>query len=282
MTIGEWTKKATDLLQDAKIATARLDALVLLEDATKKDRAWLLAHPEQELESKNANKLEMFLLRRAKHEPLAYIRGKSEFYGREFIVNTHTLEPRPETETMIELLLKRVESKKFQVESIVDVGTGSGCIAITAALELPNTQVYAIDIDEKCLEVAQANAKALRANVTLRQGNLLEPLLTGGWRQEAGDWFILTNLPYVPEDHKINHAATYEPRHAIFGGKDGLDLYRELFTQVHELADSMQPPRMILTESLPSQHDAVSKIAQNHGYTLDRTDDFIQAFRKSD
>lgn len=278
MTIGEWLQTAIVQLQAAQIMTARLDVLVLLEDVLNKERSWLLAHPDQKLRSAQVEKLKSLLLRRISHEPLAYIRGKSEFYGREFAVNAHTLEPRPETETMIELLLKQVKSKKLKVESIVDVGTGSGCIAITAALELPDTKVYATDIDKKCLEVAQVNAKSRGADVTFYRGNLLEPLSTFDFQLSTGKLSILANLPYVPDNHTINQAALHEPRHAIFGGTDGLEYYRELFSQIDVMA---QKPTVVLTESLPPQHQTLADIASRSGYAVLESCDFIQCFRQA-
>lgn len=275
MTIGEWLKSTTEKLQKVGIATARLDALVLLEDTLGKERSWLLAHPETDMDNSKIRKLESSIKRRLTHEPLAYIRGKTEFYGREFVVNSHTLEPRPETETMIELLLNLVESRKLKVESLVDVGTGSGCIAITTALELPGTKVYATDIDEKCLKTARQNAQNLGADVTLLQGNLLRPIPTSFFQRPSS---ILANLPYVPETHQINQAALHEPHQAIFGGKDGLDYYRMLFVQIDEVSNK---PVVILAESLPSQHATLTEIATRHGYKLTESRDFIQCFEKS-
>jgi hypothetical protein len=120
MTIGDWLRTATNQLNDAGIATGRLDCLVLLEDALGYDRAWLLSHPEQELQRSELKKLNTKIVQRVQHIPLAYIRGHAEFYGREFAVNEHTLVPRPETETMLDML-KRIRNMEadvavFQVE----------------------------------------------------------------------------------------------------------------------------------------------------------------------
>lgn len=248
---------------------------MLLEDTTGKDRSWLLAHPDFELTDQQTTILHRQVERRAKHEPLAYIRGKSEFFGRTFKVTPDTLQPRPETETMIELLLEQVKSKKLRVESLVDVGTGSGCIAITAKLELPQTNVYATDISEKCLHIAQKNAKRLQADIEFKQGNLLEPVSSINYSLST---IILANLPYVPDNFHINQAALFEPKLAIFGGEDGLDYYRQLFTQIDALSNK---PNMIYTESLPPQHGDLQIIADQHGYHLSTTEDFIQAFERT-
>ncbi len=290
MQIGNWLEKNISYLEKSAISTARLDCLVLLGDVIGKDRSWLLAHPEYELESSKVRKLESMMKRRAKHEPLAYIRGKSEFYGRWFSVNAHTLEPRPETETMIELLLKQVKSQKLTVESVVDIGTGSGCIAITAKLELPTLNVIATDIDKECLKIAAKNARRHSAKITITQANLLkhsqkvsgrtlfENVLgdsLSGAEGGVGEFIICANLPYVPDSHTINLAARFEPPHAIFGGSDGLELYREMFDQIDSLSDK---PRFVLTESLPPQHQDLEKIANSHGYKITDKKDFIQVF----
>lgn len=274
MSITEWLAENTKRLEKANIATARLDALILLEDATGKDRARLLAHSDEILSVMILSQLQVAIERRTRHEPLAYIRGKSEFYGREFKVTPATLQPRPETETMIELLLRQVKSKKLTAGSIVDVGTGSGCLAITAKLELPERIVIATDINTDALGVARQNSQKLGADVEFYQGNLLQPLI-GLQSLTLSPFIVLANLPYVPDNHTINQAAMQEPRTAIFGGPDGLDLYRELFRQ---LESGEWQVMNILTESLPFQHKALEQIANAAGFKLTQTEDFIQAF----
>lgn len=338
MTIDEWLKRSTQQLKEAGINTARLDCLVLLEDASGKDRGWLLSHSEDKLQGSDLKKLNTKIAQRAKHIPLAYLRGHAEFYGRDFIVNTHTLVPRPETEAMIELLkvvrnleadvatwqrerrgrkplkkrylfedqkpsselvktetgykvvwkkLKRPnqtntpapvhgQSLKYHDEDLylIDVGTGSGAIAVTAKLELPDAYVIATDIDEKCLETVRSNAQKLGADISFARGNLLEAVPPISEDKVA---ILLCNLPYVPDNFQINTAATHEPRHALFGGPDGLDLYRELFQQIK--ANSWKP-EYVLTESLPPQHETLATIANEHDYKLTRTDDFIQLFER--
>ena len=265
MTISEWISWATSILSEAGIHTARLDSLVLLEDTLQKNRAHLLAHTDTIISDAHIRTLQTAIMRRQQHEPLAYIRGKTEFYGRTFSVNQHVLEPRPETETMIELL-KSIPLPDDTI--IVDIGTGSGAIAITAKLEIPDATVVGTDIDANCLSVATDNARLLHANVIFKRGNLLEPLT-------ITPTVILCNLPYVPDHFQINQAATHEPHKAIFGGHDGLDLYRRLFEQIASLHIT---PQYILTESLPPQHPQLSIIAKAAGYTLRSADDFIQCF----
>ncbi|MCA1807322.1 MAG: peptide chain release factor N(5)-glutamine methyltransferase [Actinobacteria bacterium] len=346
MEISSWLVQATAQLTSAGITTARLDCLVLLEDAVEQYRSWLLAHQEHQLDELTVQKLDKQIERRAQHEPLAYIRGKSEFYGHEFNVNAHTLQPRPETETMVELLKELVDSRQLTVDSnkkpatndnvqattvsimgrlhglsamqgvgekrtdaykqyaegaseqttqqrakrassvssladeqassamsIVDVGTGSGCIAITAKMLYPNTHVIATDIDKKCLETAEQNAKKHNVEVDFREGNLLEPL--SNIKHQISNIILMANLPYVPDSHTINKAAMHEPKHAIFGGGDGLDYYRHLFDQISSFQDK---PIAIFTESLPTQHKTLISVAEAHGYQAIQTEDFIVQF----
>lgn len=286
MNVEVWLKKSALNLTKSGIATSRLDSLVLLEDITGKDRSWLLAHPDFVLEAAQIKLLEKMIGRRAKHEPLAYIRGKSEFYGREFLITPDTLQPRPESETLITLLKNilqhnssyctlRAQSKgKDDITCVlVDVGTGSGCLAITAKLELPEAEVYATEINNAALEIARKNAIKFGADIGFYKGNLLDPVLALG----IGPLAILANLPYVPDSHTINKAAMQEPKIAIFGGPDGLDLYRELFFQITKFAEK---PQFIFTESLPFQHDELCAIAGNAGFHQTNEEDFIQVFEK--
>ncbi len=279
MIINDWLAQATQKLEVAGVESARLDCLVLLEDGTGRDRSWLLAHDDETINPSIIQKLDEQIQRRSTHEPLAYIRGKSEFYGREFLVNAVVMEPRPETEAMVELLkqLHKVQSSKFKVQRIVDVGTGSGCLAITAKLEFPNADVHAVDVSADALEVAEKNAKKLRADVTFYEGNLLEPLRT----LDFGLWTLLCNLPYVPNDYEVNQAATHEPKLALFGGVDGLDYYRQLFEQLESSKFKDQRPKYILTESLKFQHHSLASLARKYGYTLEKTEDLIQVFSLS-
>lgn len=269
MTLGELLKSAEHRLADVDIGSARLDSLILLEDELSRDRSWILAHLEVELDGKDVSNLDKKLARRAKHIPLAYIRGFSEFYGRRILVNASVLEPRPESETMIELLKKlKLPAKPV----IADIGTGSGALAIIAKLELPKAGVLAVDIDPKCLTVARRNANNLKAKVRFYRGDLLSAL-PENLKVNA----ILANLPYVPRNLHINQAAAMEPRLAIDGGSDGLDVYRRFFEQVKALK---REPEFILAESLPPQHQALSQIANQAGYKLADTEDLIQLFSR--
>lgn len=266
MTTGAWLVGAQKMLAVAAIETARLDCLVLLEDELGMGRAQILAHPEHILMAANLARLNKKIVQRATHVPLAYIRGKANFYGRGFAINQRVLVPRPETETIIELLKTLTLPTQLK---IVDVGTGSGCIAITAALEIPSARVVAYDIDADALGIAKQNANTLKANVAFKQQNLFDG-------DDIDFDVVLANLPYVPEGFPINQAAGFEPPIALFAGNDGLSLYKVFWQQ---LASARQP-HFVLTESLPSQHHALGIIARQAGYYLEQTRGFVQLFMR--
>jgi release factor glutamine methyltransferase len=143
-------------------------------------------------------------------------------------------------------------------------------LGITSKLEVPNVAVDLIDIDNKALEVAKKNAKKFEVGVHC----IVSDLLTAVTVQYD---IMLANLPYVPDNFQVNSAAMHEPKLAIFGGKDGLDVYRKLFLQIASLD---RKPQYIFTESLPPQHKSLSSIAESAGFKLTITNDFIQQFEK--
>jgi release factor glutamine methyltransferase len=266
MKIKEWLDRATKQFEKAGIGSARLDSLILLEDVVKKDRAWILANPGYKLSNTQLKRLETKTRKRSTHLPLAYVRGHTEFYGRKFLVNRYTLEPRSESETMIELLVNLPVSTKVK---IADVGTGSGALGITAALELHNQNVDLYDIDASALAVARHNLALHELHLHTRKSHLLR-------RHIRTYDIILANLPYVPDHYKINQAAAMEPKIAIFGGRDGLDVYRRFFAQLHRFN---WKPRYVLIESMPPQHEELIQIAKNCGFQLFKSEDFIQVFK---
>jgi release factor glutamine methyltransferase len=269
MTTSYWLKTATQFLQSKGIITARLDAIILLEDVLRINRASILAEPNVEIKDGAVAALQSLLIRRATHEPLAYIRGKAEFYGRSFKVSDAVLVPRPESEAMIELLKTLAQQPNFPIQAkIADVGSGSGNLGITAALELPDSHVTLLEIDEAALELSKMNVVSYATRVKALNSDLIA---------SAPDNFevLLCNLPYVPDEYDINLAATHEPKLALFAGLDGLDLYRQLFGQILDRANK---PLYILTEALPEQHQALTQLASQNGYKHTKTNDFIQLF----
>jgi release factor glutamine methyltransferase len=263
MTVKSFLAEAIKDLQDAGIDTARLDCLVLLEDILGIDRAQLLAHADRVLMTDEIAKLNKKVMQRSRHLPLSYIRNQAEFYGRTFYVNRHVLVPRPESEAIIELLKTcQLPTEPF----IADIGTGSGCLGITAALEITHAHIHLYDIDEDTLAIAKRNARAHNIRAQFYHSDLLA--------MHGGPYDVmLANLPYVPDNYPINKAASHEPQLALFAGADGLDLYRKFWQQIAD-----RQPTYIITESLPEQHEPLIELAKKARYALVATSGLAQLF----
>ena len=272
-TVGEYLKLATDKLTDSSIPTARLDVLILIEAILGVERTKILANPDQTISSKQINLLNKAVAKRSTHVPITYITHKAEFYGRTFYVDSSVLQPRPETEAMIDLFKSLINGKeRLSLKNglrVADVGTGSGAIGITAKLEVNNIQIDLIDIDRKALKVAKKNVVLHTIQARTKIADLLP---AKGSNYDV----LLCNLPYIPDGFHINLAAGHEPPIAIFGGKDGLDVYCKLFKLVSELQHN---PLYILTEALPSSHLKLKTLAAKHDYVLMATDDFVQMYK---
>lgn len=167
-------------------------------------------------------------------KPIQYIKGVETFFGRDFIVNANVLIPRYETEELVENILYRIDDyfEEYQDISLCDVGTGSGAIAISLALEEPRLHVIATDISSEAIEVASANASNLQAKVTFKVGDMLEPLVINNHKVDI----FVSNPPYIPQDQQIEAMVKdNEPHVALFGGNDGLYFYRKIFKEVHSI-----------------------------------------------
>lgn len=167
-------------------------------------------------------------------KPIQYIKGVETFFGRDFSIDENVLIPRYETEELVENILYRIDDYFSQYQKILlcDVGTGSGAIAISLALEEPRLEVVATDISKEAIDVATKNAKALKANVVFKQGDMLEPLVKGNHKVDI----FVSNPPYIPEQQEIEAIVKdNEPHVALFGGNDGLYFYRKIFKDVHKL-----------------------------------------------
>lgn len=266
MTIADWLMDTTKKLGEAGVDAPRTDALVLLEDVLGKDRAWVLANDNHKLGEKDLKPVNSLTTRRKKREPLAYIRGKSEFYGREFVVSSDVLIPRPETELVVELALQNIKLKKAK---IIDIGCGCGIIGISLRLERPDWQIELADIDKKALEVAQKNCENHKIELKIIESDLLENI-------DAPHDMIITNLPYVPEGLVTSPEIEKEPKVALFSGSDGLDHYKKLWEQVSKIS---KKPKFIITESLESQHMIMAGLAQKAGYSLIKTQILAQLYQ---
>ena len=210
----------------------RRDAELLLLRVLKRDRTFLLTHPDTELTQAQFSQYEGWLRRRAAHEPIQYILGEQEFFGLNFAVTPDVLIPRPETEHLVEALLER--ASRNRPLRIVDVGTGSGAIAVVLAHALPLAEVTALDLSAAALAVARRNAKAhgVAGRVRFLQSDLLSAV--AGERFDA----VVSNPPYVAEadrDALAKEVRDFEPASALFAGADGLDIYKRLIPQAHDL-----------------------------------------------
>ena len=209
---------------------ARLQAELLLAHALETSRALMLARLDETIAPEVAARYAGNVARRAKHEPLAYILGHQEFYGLDFIVDRRVLIPRHETESLVQLALER--ARRLTAPVIVDVGTGSGAIALTLAHHLPQARVFALDSSLDALAVARMNAEHLRLvdRVEFSQSNLLEAFTP------SFD-LLVANLPYIPTARLaelIPEVTRFEPRAALDGGEDGLVVIRRLLTQLQK------------------------------------------------
>ena len=276
------------------------------------DRSYLVAHGEEELLEETLAKLRTALERRAQGEPLAYIVGEKEFYGRKFRVDARVLIPRPETETLVDLVRERVQSvasewRHFATGAAIDhavsfatdfatgaaidhavsfatdfatvsrqsasrqaasagrileIGTGSGCLAVTLALELPEAEVVATDVSAEALIVAQENARRLGARVEFRRADLLAGL--------AGEFEVLVaNLPYVDANWEwLEHRSLdYEPSGALYSEQGGLAHYVRLLEQLGA-AEAKVWARWLVLEADPCQQDELARLAAAQGWRL--------------
>lgn len=254
----EILKYATQTLVAVGCDTPRLDAEVLLAHVLGQDRAWLYAHPEHVLSSPQLSAYQALLSRRAGREPVAYLTGHKEFFGLGFIVTPDVLIPRPETERLVELALKRMATSSSP-GTIADVGTGSGAIAVTLAVHLPQAHVIATDTSPAALAVAQRNAArhGVADRVFCVQGNLLAPL-TGVLH------LIVANPPYLSQAELATappEVACWEPRAALDGGLDGLAIIRHLLRMA---SSRLHPSGALLMEIGAGQRVGALALAHRH------------------
>lgn len=213
------------LLSAPHPARARLDAEMLLLHVIGKNRAWLLAHAEDEFGGCSAIRYAGLLERRLRGEPIQYITGEAEFYGLSFRVTPDVLIPRPETEHLVEEALAL--ASRWAHPRIVDIGAGSGAIAVALARHLPNAHIAAIDVSPGALAIARENAErnGVADRIRFLQGDLLAPVAAESFE------IVVSNPPYVPEadrDALSVEVRDYEPAQALFAGTDGLAIYRRL------------------------------------------------------
>ena len=269
-TVHAWIRDTADTLADAMIPSARLDAELILAYTLRKDRTWLHAHGDEQLDERTLERLDARLTMRLERTPIAYITGAKEFYGRNFMVNPSVLIPRPESEDLITLLLEWKRSHP-RGTNLVDVGSGSGCLGISAKLELPELTVTLCDIDERALAVAQENSSKLQADVATLHSDLLRsyPLKAD---------VIAANLPYVDRLWDVSPETAHEPEVALFADDEGLEL---IYRLIDQSKDKLNAEGILLLESDLRQHDDITSYTYKSDLTLVKSLGLIQLFQKN-
>jgi release factor glutamine methyltransferase len=260
MTLREaLTVAAAQLASDEDLrATAARDAELLLLHTLQIPRTTLIAHPDRELSADQHTAYENSIARRLHHEPIQYITGQQEFYGLTLRVTPAVLIPRPETEHLVEAVLKFLPANKPL--KIVDIGTGSGAIGIALAVHLPQAAITALDISPEALAIAAANAREhnVANRIQFLQSDLLSALDPEAETFDA----IVSNPPYVAEtDRAALHPQVrdYEPATALFAGKTGLDIYRRLIPQAY---NALKPGGLLALEIGHDQQDPIASLLQ--------------------
>jgi release factor glutamine methyltransferase len=256
--LREILNSAIERLTQARVPSPRMNAELLLMFTLDCDRAYLYAHPERELTQDESARYDEALASRAEGVPAQYITGHQEFWGMDFMVSPAVLIPRPETEHVIETVLACVGRAPGALR-IVDVGTGSGCIALALATELPKADIYATDISSEALDVARANAARhrLESRIRLQETDLLEGLESSRFD------FVVSNLPYVgesEEDEVQLEVRKFEPRRAVFAGHTGLEVIERLIPQAHQ---ALTPGGWLVMEISGSIVNGVEHLLRN-------------------
>jgi release factor glutamine methyltransferase len=265
MNISEALSWAKNELRQAEVEGPEASAEFLLRKILKVEKTHLITHPEQELTDGQLEIYKKWIERRSKHEPVWYITGSIEFLGLEFVVNENVLIPRPETELMIEKITEHFRDG-FAPKSVLDVGTGSGVIILSLANILMSrastdcdAKFFASDISKEALAVAVKNSKNLGFSdlVDFRQGDLFEP-----WKGMKFD-LIVTNLPYIPHEDMQTLALDlvhHEPRTALDGGHEGLEIYQRF---IDEVGSYLNPGGKIFCEIGYDQGDKIKRLLLN-------------------
>lgn len=265
--INYWLRDAAEQLAEAGIPSALLDAEIILAHTLRKSRTYLHAHNDEELSPRVVEIANARLDLRLDRTPIAYIIGHKEFYGRLFKVSPAVLIPRPESETIIELLDEYYDDTN---KRLVDVGTGSGALAITAKLEHPKLTVVAGDIDTRALSTAEENATTLGADIRFTESDLFD-LLPGTFD------YVLANLPYVDASWERSPETNAEPARALFAEDYGLAIINRFLISLPEKLDS---GGYAFIEADPAQHSAIVATAESRELTHVTTHGYIVVIKK--
>ncbi|MGP0566853.1 MULTISPECIES: peptide chain release factor N(5)-glutamine methyltransferase [unclassified Nitrospina] len=278
ITVGEILQEAENRLQETGVNTPRLDAEVLLAEAMHTTRTGLMADAGREVTPVERTAFTAWLERREQREPVAYLLGRKEFWSLDFTVNPDVLIPRPDTECLIEHFLTLVKRDGVEAPRILDVGTGSGILAIVAARECPTATVTAMELSDRALDVARHNASAhnVLPQIQFVQGDFHREF----WEGAPFD-YILSNPPYIDYETYETLAPEireYEPKQALLAGPDGMDAYRKIIPLAAML---LRPGGSLLLEFGNDQGPGVNQlVAENNGFeAIERASDYTGAER---
>ena len=259
MNISQLINSGSKLLKKNQISTHLLDSELLLSNVLKKSREQLLISYERGVSKNHQNLFDKLLQRRIKKEPVAYIFKKKEFWSKEFLVNKNTLIPRPETELLIDKIVKNFKYKKNI--NILDVGTGSGCIILTLVDEIKKSRGIGIDISKKAITIASKNLKRFKLKEKVRLFNRSIDQIYG-YKFDL----VVSNPPYICS-HEINNLSEdvkqYEPRIALDGGNDGLDVVKKV---IYKSTNILKRKGMLALEIGHGQYKKVSQILKLQGF----------------
>jgi release factor glutamine methyltransferase len=263
LTIAEAIYRAAQKLSGCGITNARLDAEVLLTHILERDRAWLITHNNDSLDNEKYRLFEDTIDRRSRREPLQYIIGRQEFWGLEFMVTRDVLIPRPETELIVETALKIV--KRTSRATIVDLCTGSGCIAVSLAKELGNTRIFAADTSSQALAVARENAQRHGVSDRIRflEGDLFAPLEELAIRGLVD--VITANPPYIRSDDLPMlqpEVRDYEPELALMAGTEGTEVQQKI---IERASDLLKKHGALIMEMGMGQAEILKRMADETG-----------------
>src|SRR3989344_2444648 len=251
MTAEKALDRALSILRTTGTSSATLDAEVLLSHVLKTSRTRLLSLPERLLTSRQQKIFFRFIAKRSHGWPVAYLTGHKEFYGLDFSVTNAVRAPRPETETLIDMILK--SAGRNEPLEIFDIGTGTGCIAITLAHYMPHTKITALDLSPRALTIAKKNA---RIHKVLKKIRFIRGDLFSGVEKKKAD-IIVANLPYLTHDQL--RGVPHEPKMALYGGKMGLELIEKVLqeTPIH-----LNENGKVFLEIDPRQTEAVRYVIE--------------------
>lgn len=265
MTIKEAQELGEKVLKRAKIESKHIDTSLIIEKVTGKPRSWGFAHPEYELSKEQSENFMDLLDKRRQRVPLVHLTNNREFYGIDLFIDERVLTPRVETEKMVEWAIKHAP----QATKLIDVGTGSGALAIAIKKHRPDLEIWATDVSKDALDVAKLNADKHGAEIEFVESDL--------WNSIPDESFntIVTNLPYLEDETELMPEVQKEPSVALFGGKDGLDVYRRF---LEEIPKHLVDGGFLFTECDPWQHESLSITAKSVGLNSIEQDYFILGF----